>query len=82
MLKLQIGTNTEKRTIIVEESATPFSTLQDEGVNTTNAVTYMSGSILDAKDMNKTFAELGVVSRGTDSVDATLFAIVKASSAR
>lgn len=82
MLKLSVGTNTEKRTTIVEETMTPFQVMTDEGINLQSAIVYMSGAVLDVKDMNKSFADLGLVSSGGERIDGTLFAIVKATSAQ
>jgi hypothetical protein len=77
MINLTIGTNTERRTVIVEPTETLASVLSANNVITSNAAIHLNGSLIPGCDMQCTFDELGV----EDDTEAMLIAVVKADSA-
>lgn len=60
MLKLTVGTNTNRKTVMVPEDYTIQQALEENDVNYASGQTSLNGCILQAGDMYKTFAEMGV----------------------
>ena len=77
MINLTIGTNTERKTVIVEPTAVLAEVLQENSVITTGTAIHLNGSLIPGCDMQCTFEELGV----EDDTEAMLIAVVKADSA-
>lgn len=77
MINLTIGTNTERKTVIVEPNAVLADVLKDNNVITSSAAIHLNGSLIPGCDMQCTFEELGV----EDDTEAMLIAVVKADSA-
>lgn len=77
MINLTIGTNTERKTVIVQPTETLADVLAANDVITTSAAIHLNGSLIPGCDMNCTFDELGVA----DDTSAMLIAVVKADSA-
>lgn len=78
MISLTIGTNTERKTILVE-SETPLRTiLEENNVSTVGAALHLNGSLLAGCDVNESLQDLGI----EDGGKAMLIAVVKADSAR
>lgn len=77
MINLTIGTNTERKTVIVEPDAVLADVLAENNVSTTSAAIHLNGSLIPGADLQETFEDLGV----EDESNAMLIAIVKADSA-
>lgn len=75
MIRVTVGTNTTRQTLIVQESATPKAVLTQAEVRYETATIHLDGAVLKAAEMNTPLAELGV----TDS--CTLIAVVKTDNA-
>lgn len=77
MISLTIGTNTERKTVIVEPTNILADVLADNNVITASAAIHLNGSLIPGCDLHCTFEELGV----EDETSAMLIAVVKADSA-
>lgn len=77
MISLTIGTNTERKTVIVEPTEVLADVLADNDVITSSAAIHLNGSLIPGCDLNSTFEDLGV----EDDTSAMLIAVVKADSA-
>lgn len=78
MIRLQIGTTTERKSVIVEPTKTLADILEENQVSTIGAVLHLNGDLLNATEVTKTLSELGV----PDGGEAMLIAVVKADSAQ
>ena len=77
MISLTIGTNTERKTVVVEPTEVLADVLANNDVITSSAAIHLNGSLIPGCDLNNTFEELGV----EDDTSAMLIAVVKADSA-
>jgi hypothetical protein len=75
MIKVLVGTSTEKKNVIVEESKTLKKTLDDNDINYSAAQVYLDGATLKPGDLKKTFKDFGITE------DCMLIAVVKQSNA-
>jgi hypothetical protein len=71
MIKVTVGTATERQELIVEETETPKSVLDQAEVVFTVAQIYLDGIQLGATDMAKPLSEL------TDAEEVRLIVVVK-----
>ena len=79
MITLTVGSNMNKKDVIVDETTiTPIQALTDNNVSTKGASLFLNGMPLGASDMNKTLENLGCEADEA----ATLIAVVKADSAK
>lgn len=78
MIKLYVKTNTARREVTADVTATPASVFNDMGVSTAGASINLNGTILSATDLNSSFSALGVA----DGATANLNSIVKADGAK
>lgn len=78
MINLTIGTNTERKTVIVEATDVLAEVLSNNNVMTSSAAIHLNGALIPGCDLSNTFEELGV----EDDTSAMLIAVVKADSAR
>lgn len=76
MIKVTIGTNTNRRSVNVDPNRTIKSVLDEQGINYTTGTLHLDGATLQPGEINKTFADFGI----TDS--CYLIAVVKADNAR
>lgn len=61
MIRVIVGTNTSRETVIVDEAtATPKSVLVDQSVDFTRATISLDGASLPVQQMNQTFADLNI----------------------
>lgn len=60
IIKLRIGTNTKRTNVNVPDDFTPKKALEQEGVDYSTATVSLDGCPLSPKDMNSTFAALGI----------------------
>ena len=77
MISLTIGTNTERKNVIVAPDDTLQDVLSENNVNTVSAAIHLNGSLIPGCDLDQTFEDLGV----EDDTQAMLIAVVKADSA-
>lgn len=78
MINLSIGTNTERKSVIVEPTQTLAEVLADNDVNVNGCALHLNGTLIAGADTEETFKALGVA----DGSKAMLIAVVKADSAR
>lgn len=78
MISLTIGTNTERKTVIVEPTQVVSEVLEANNVNVASAAIHLNGSLIPGCDLEETFEALGV----EDDSQAMLIAVVKADSAQ
>lgn len=76
MIKVTIGTNTNRRSVNVDPNRTIKSVLDEQGINYTTGTLHLDGATLQPGEINKTFADFGI----TDS--CYLISVVKADNAR
>lgn len=77
MISLTIGTNTERKTVLVQPTDILADVLEENNVITTSAAIHLNGSLIPGCDLGETFEDLGV----EDDSSAMLIAVVKADSA-
>jgi len=75
MIQVRLSTTQERKNLVVEPEATPFSVLESEDVVLDGATISLNGVPLFYQDMNVSFADLDV----TDS--CTLSVVVKTGNA-
>lgn len=78
MVNLTIGTNTDRKTVIVESNKTLKDILSNEEINVTGCALHLNGSLIPGADLDQTLTELGIADGGK----AMLIAVMKADSAR
>lgn len=76
MIKVTIGTNTNRRSVNVDPNRTIKSVLDEQNVNYATGILQLDGATLQPGEINKTFADFGI----TDS--CYLISVVKADNAR
>ena len=74
MIQVNVRTNTVRKSVNKEISATPASVLDEMGLSASGAQINLGGTILSATDLNSTFEALGI----TDNTSVNLNSIVKA----
>lgn len=77
MISINVRTNTVRRTVSEDVTATPRQVFDDLGVDTSSSMVNLNGTMLSGADFNKTFEELGIA----DGATANLNSIVKADGA-
>lgn len=75
MIKVTLGTNTQRKTVIVPPDTTLRTVLEDNEVNYAATNVHLDGVALQPGDMDKTFAEIGI------KESCYLIAVVKADNA-
>ena len=78
MINLTIGTNTERKSVIVEPNQTLKDVLAQNDINVNGCALHLNGSLIAGVDVDETLTDLGVV----DGTKAMLIAVVKADSAQ
>lgn len=76
MIKVIVGTNTNKETLIVEASRTLRSVLEEAEVNYSGGTLNLDGAPVKIGDLDKTFTEIGITEK------CYLINIVKSDSGR
>lgn len=77
MIRLTIGTNTERKTVLVEPTETLSNILRNNEVNTAGAALHLNGSLIPGAALDDTLEELDIL----DNTSVSLIAVVKADSA-
>lgn len=75
MIKVTVGNNVKRETVIVDKTQTLRKTLEDAGVDYTKGMTTLDGSTLGLGDLDKSFEALGITEK------AFLLNVVKADNA-
>lgn len=60
MVNLRIGTNTDRKQVVVDESKTPKELLEEADIDFSVGSVHLDGATLNAADMNKSLSALGV----------------------
>lgn len=75
IIKVTIGTNTERKTITTDNSKTIKAVLTENDINYSSCVIHLDGLPLSVSELNSTFESLNI----TD--ECSLLAVVKATNA-
>ena len=78
MINLKIGTNTERKDVIVSPDSTIEDILNENNISVVGCALHLNGTLIPQVDTDHTFAELGI----PDGSKAMLIAVVKADSGR
>jgi len=62
MIKVTIGNNVKRTTVILDENTTLRQALEDADIDYSRGTMNLGGSSLGPGDLDKTFADFGVVS--------------------
>lgn len=63
MIKVVVGNNVKRETVIVDSTATLRSTLEEAGIDYTRGVMHLDGSSLNPGDLDKTFGQFGIAEK-------------------
>lgn len=63
MVKVVVGNNVKRETVIVDSATTLRTVLEDAGIDYTKGVMHLDGSSLNPGDLDKTFAQLGITEK-------------------
>lgn len=75
MIKVTVGTNTRRTSVIVEPNRTLRSVLEDQDIDYSTGTLHLDGSTVTPGQLDKTFAELGITEK------CFLISVVKADGA-
>jgi len=75
MIKVTVGNNAKRESVIIDANTTLRSCLEANGVDYTRGMTTLDGSTLQPGDLDKTFASFGITEK------CFLYNIVKADNA-
>ena len=75
MIKVTVGTNTRRTSVIVEPNRTLRSVLEDQDIDYSTGTLHLDGSTATPGHLDKTFAELGITEK------CFLISVVKADGA-
>lgn len=63
MLKITVGTNTNRKTVMATEDTTLRQCLEENDINYATGQTSLDGCVLQPGDMDKTFAAMNVTEK-------------------
>lgn len=63
MIKVVVGNNVKRETVIVDANTTLRTVLEDANVDYTRGVMHLDGSSLNPGDLDKTFASLNITEK-------------------
>lgn len=63
MIKVVVGNNVKRETVIVDANTTLRTVLEDANVDYTRGVMHLDGASLNPGDLDKTFASLGITEK-------------------
>lgn len=63
MVKVTVGNNVKRESVIVDASTTLRSVLENAGVDYTKGTTHLDGASLNPGDLDKSFQQLGVTEK-------------------
>ena len=63
MIKVTVGNNVKRESVIVDENTTLRAVLEDNGIDYTLGTMHLDGSSLKPGELDKTFADLGITEK-------------------
>lgn len=63
MVKITVGNNVKRETVIVDSSATLRAVLEGAEIDYSRGTTHLDGAPLGPGDLDKTFADFGITER-------------------
>ncbi len=63
MVKVTVGNNLERKSVIVNADTTLRKVLEDAGVDYTRGTMHLDGASLQAGDLDKTFSQMGITEK-------------------
>lgn len=63
MIKVTVGNNVKRESVIVESSRTLRTVIEDAGIDYTRGVMHLDGSSLAAGDLDKSFSDFGITEK-------------------
>lgn len=63
MIKVTVGNNVKRQAVIIEDTTTLRTVLEDAGIDYTRGVMHLDGSSLQPGDLDKTFADFGITDK-------------------
>lgn len=63
MIKVTIGNNLKRESVIIDENTTLRNALEDADIDYTRGMMHLDGASLAAGDLDRTFADFGVQDR-------------------
>lgn len=72
MIRVLIGTNTNRKTVVIDPSKTIKEVLEENGVDYSTGGIHLDGESIGGAELNRTFAEKGINS------DCMLISVVNA----
>ena len=63
MIKVTVGNNVKRESVIVDENTTLRTVLEDNGIDYTSGTMHLDGSSLKPVEIDKTFADLGITEK-------------------
>jgi len=71
MISVLIGTNTNRKTVIVEPTKSIIEVLESNNIDYSTGGIHLNGRAISGPDLNQTFADMGITER------CTLISVVK-----
>ena len=63
MIKVTVGNNVKRESMIIDAARTLRSVLEEAGVDYTRGVMHLDGSSLNPGDLDKTFGDFGITEK-------------------
>lgn len=63
MIKVTIGNNVKRESVIIDENTTLRKALEDNGIDYTTGIMHLDGSSLNPGALDKTFADFGITEK-------------------
>lgn len=63
MLKITVGNNVKRESVIVDSNTTLRTVLENAGIDYTRGAMHLDGSSLQPGDLDKTFADFGIAEK-------------------
>lgn len=63
MIKVTVGNNVKRESVIVDGNTTLRAVLEDNGIDYTSGTMHLDGSSLKPGEIDKTFADLGITEK-------------------
>ena len=63
MIKVTIGNNVKRESVIIDANTTLRTALENNGIDYTTGVMHLDGSSLNPGDLDKTFAVFGITEK-------------------
>lgn len=63
MIKVTLGNNVKRESVIIDENTTLRKALEDNNIDYSRGVMHLDGSSLQPGDLDKTFAQFGITEK-------------------